>query len=45
VGAPEPWPKGRAEREVYLEKFEDFDVLLIGNAIREHTVVEDAAKN
>jgi hypothetical protein len=44
-GAAQPWPQSRVEREKYLEQFDDFDLLLIGNEIRNKAVLEDEIKN
>jgi hypothetical protein len=46
-GSPKPWPKdGSFEAKAeYLEQFDDMDVLIIGNEIRDHSALDDDIKN
>lgn len=44
-GDPKPWPESMSEREKYLEQFDDMDVLIIGNEIRDHSGIGDEEKN
>lgn len=47
VSSPKPFPKDgtRAERETYINDFDDIDLFLIGNEIREHSSLEREVKN
>lgn len=47
LGEPQPWDPAWSEerKRSYLEMLDDLDVYLIGNEIRDHAVVEPAAKN
>jgi hypothetical protein len=42
---PKPWPPTRTERAQYLEQFSDLDILMIGSEIRNHSALEERAKN
>lgn len=47
LGAPKAWPANgsRSAKEEYLELLDDMDVFEIGNAIRQKSTLEVAAKN
>lgn len=48
VGAPAPWPTGRAARETYLNTLDDGDVLEIGNEVWARSTLgadEESLKN
>lgn len=44
-GSAKAWPEGMRERLEYLEQFDDMDVLIIGNEIRDHSGLDDDIKN
>lgn len=46
VGSPEPWPaKGtREDKDRYLDKFHDLDLLEVGNELRSRSLLGDAEK-
>lgn len=41
----QPWPTDDAGRVAYLEQFDDFVLLEIGNEIREHSSISEEEKN
>jgi hypothetical protein len=47
AGKPKPWPKNGSEEEKaeYLDAFGDLSVLVIGMEIRNHSTLEEEAKN
>lgn len=44
-GAPVDWPKTEAERIKYLERLSDIDIMLLGNAVIQRSILHDMEKN
>jgi hypothetical protein len=47
AGKPKPWPKNGSEEEKaqYLDALDDLSILVIGMEIRNHSTLEEEAKN
>jgi hypothetical protein len=47
AGKPEPWPRTGTleEKAAYLDKMDDVSILVIGSEIRNHSSLEEEAKN
>ncbi len=45
VGEPKEWPKDRKAQEQYLDDLSEVDLMFLGNAVIQHSVLQPLEKN